>query len=130
MLRAEAARRLRKLFGKHMYFRVYDGISSPENRALALETERGYRRQMEEISRQMDELRKRLLADPEYRSLMAAYNELKAAHDKRSGGSTFYRFEAGTLHGVGGMNWFRVECHGDTWEELFEDYAAKNKKAG
>lgn len=130
MLRAEAIRRLKKLYGAKAWWSVKEEISSPENRATAGEACRALKSQEEELSRQMDVVRKRLLEDPEYRSLLAAWKVVKNERAKLSGRQLFYRFEAGYVSGVGGISFAHVEAHGDTWEELFAELEKKRGDNG
>lgn len=118
MTRDAAIRKLTKILGPKVYWRIADGISSPEKRrAYTLRclndqfvfamADRDARDRCEQI----------LKADSTYQALMAERRIAKKQredsryHDGESG----YKFEVGTRDGL----FVTTKAEGDTWEEIF-----------
>jgi hypothetical protein len=124
MERAVAIRKLGKLLGKRLGYRVDSGAPDAEERAAA-------RQQLpalqaaEKLAADAMEARRRaiLAADPEYQAMVA---EHKAARDRRhkvSGVTDRYRITVGTISDL----FFHVKAQGDSWEDVIAKLTADRR---
>jgi hypothetical protein len=126
MTRNQALLRLKKVLGPTAYATVGDSVSSPEKRDRYRTRRASSRTVLAGATAALDARRKAILdADTEYQQLLTLYRKAKAAaedvryHDGEGG----YKFEVGTRTGI-----FRHPlAAGDTWEEVFDKLATKQK---
>lgn len=117
MERTIAVKKLGKLLGKSMGYRIDSKAASRDEREaaraelkLALET----RSKLEEEKNQ----RRRVLleADAEYQKLDAAYKEARVHVDKLSSITRHHKITVGISNSM----FFHVKAEGDSWEEVID----------
>jgi len=121
MTRAEAVRRLMKLYGPKAYWRVSNRVSSPEQRTAALEQMRALRAQKETIDA---DIKARLAACDWYQALRTQQRDLSQRIEREQGLFGHYKFSIGK--NVGGL-FNEITASGDTWEECFAKVEQKAK---
>ena len=124
MTRVQAQRELAKRWGKRGYWRVGNGLSSPERRANAqagVDSTRAARAELEaEIKRRED-----AAGIPELRERVKALAQ--TIRETALGDANYYKFKVGFIDNVIGA--FNIIGYGDTWEEAFADADRKRKSA-
>lgn len=120
MTRAEAIRRLQKLYGNRVCYRVGKEVSSVERRAAARSAHRQLQEQRDVVTREINE---RLAACDWYQALLA---KRKAIDEQMRGADRGHYFKFIVGHSELGM--FMIQGEGDTWEEAI-DQAARKKGA-
>lgn len=123
MTRAEAVKKLMKLYGPKAYWRVSNGVSSPEQRAAALEQMRALRAQKDALDA---DLKARLAACDWYQELRAQQRDLSQRIDREQGNAMYHKFSIGK--NLGGL-FTEITASGDTWEECFAKVEQKAAKA-
>lgn len=122
MDRATAIKKLGKLLGKNMGYRVDPKAPTQDERDEVRAVIYDEIAKRDAIRKQRDERSKAILAaDTEYQRLAA---ESRAASDhvaKLSGALHHYKFTAGTCSGM----FFRVEAQGDSWEQVIAELSSK-----
>lgn len=115
MERAVALKKLGKLIGKSMGYRVDLKAPDQDDRDEAQTKLREEVPKREALSKQMGARRDAvLLADAEYQQLKADYAEARNRCDKLFSITHHYRFTVGTM----GQLFFSVKAQGDSWEEV------------
>lgn len=115
MERAVALKKLGKLLGKSMGYRVDPKAPDQDDRDEALAKLREERPVKKTLDQQMEARRAELLkGDAEYQRLKAEYTEVAKRCDELSYICNRYRFTAGTM----GQLFFSVKAQGDSWEEV------------
>lgn len=122
MTRAEAVKRLQRIYGAVAGYRVDTGAGTEYEREAARAEAKIVKAEREAVSKAMEERRRAILAaDVEYTELHAKYTELRAKHDRLTSIAVHWKFTAGfTAHGF-----FHIDAHGDTWEQVFSTLKEK-----
>jgi hypothetical protein len=122
MERSVAIKKLGKLLGKKLGYRVNDKAPSKEERDAAKAALRPAVDERDRIGKQKRERCEALLAgDAEYQSLRTRY---EAASDRAAGMLSVlhhYKITVGTLE----LGFFRVTAEGDSWEEVIQKVKEK-----
>jgi len=115
MERHIAIKKLTKLLGKNLGWRVDPNAPDQDERNEAREKLKVLRPQQEELR---EAVRKRcnalLAADEEYQRLKAELIAASKAADELSGKTRHYRFTAGVMNSA----FFVIKAQGDSWEEV------------
>lgn len=115
MERAVALKKLGKLLGKSMGYRVDLKAPDQDDRDEALTKLKEERPKKEALRKQMDARVAELLkADEEYQRLKAEHEVSKKRCDEQSYICNRYRFTVGIM----GQLFFSVKAQGDSWEEV------------
>lgn len=116
MERATALKRLAKILGKNMGYRVDTTAPTQDERTAAraelIASLPAYDKLKEEREARLQAI---LAADPEYQRLKA---ECQAEGDRRkklAGVTAHYRFTVGIVNSM----FFSVKAQGDSWEDIF-----------
>ena len=117
MERAAALKKLTKLLGKTMGYRVDPKAPTPEEREAARVALLDARAGRDTINKQREERYKAILAaDSEYQALRAAHSAAQKRVDAIAGTLRRWRFTVGRSNGI----FFEVKAEGDSWEEVIE----------
>lgn len=115
MERAVAIKKLGKLLGKSLGYRVDPKGATAEERADAQAAYKVASARTETLLKQKEARIKTLLdADPEFQQLKAAHEAAKKERDSLASQQHSYRFTVGTSNGM----FFHVKAQGDSWEEV------------
>ena len=115
MERAVAIKKLTKILGKSLGYRVDPKAPDQDDRDEAKAQLTVARPECEALKKQLEERRAAvLLADTEYQYLKKMHAEAKEHCDKLFSLTMHYRFMAGTSNGV----FFTIRAQGDSWEEV------------
>lgn len=126
MERAVALKKLGKILGKSLGYRVDLKAPDQDERDEAMATLREEGPKRDAISKQMEERRLALLqADPEYQRLKAAHAEVKKRCDDLLSISCRYRFTVGTTTTL----FFTVKAQGDSWEQVIAKLTTEKQAA-
>lgn len=122
MERSVAIKKLGKMLGKSLGYRVDPRAPTAEERAMAQEEARVLRAEFKAAEEAREARLKVILsADAEYQKLKAETKRLKEAKDAAWGKSYHYKFTIGTSNGM----FFSVKAQGDSWEEVIEMLSKK-----
>jgi hypothetical protein len=117
MERSLAVKKLGKLLGKNLGYRVDSNAPTQDEREAAKAALPAVTQERKEISERMQARKNELLeADSEYRELMAKYKTVRDNADRLVSISHTYKFTAGTSNGM----FFVVRAQGDTWEDVID----------
>ena len=115
MERAVAIKRLGKILGKSLGYRIDPKAPDQDDRDEAMTKLPDATAKRKTLSEQMEARRMEVLqADAEYQQLKAAHAEAKKCCDELFGITRHYRFTVGTSNGM----FFLVKAQGDTWEDV------------
>lgn len=117
MERVVALKRLRKLLGNEMGWRVDPKAPTADERSEAEARRPALNEAFTQAEKAMQERRAVLLQDPLYQELVTAYKLRQKERSENSGLLHHYRFTVGKT--VGGLL-FRVMAQGDSWEEVID----------
>jgi hypothetical protein len=120
MTRQEALKRLRKMLGPKLGYRVDPSAPSPDEREEARARVAALAEARTQAEAAMQARQRELLQDPEYQRLRAEWQEAKKVADRNAGKLYHFKFTAGVSNGM----FFHVRAQGDSWEDVF----AKLKK--
>jgi len=132
MTREQAIKKLRKIIGPNVYWRIGERLSRPEDREAASTKGKELRAAQVDIEERMKVRRETVLAaDADYQAIKAEYktNHDAREHLRKSGRVAYWRFEVGTTDAMGGLRISRPKAYGDTWEEIFATLEAPKKVA-
>lgn len=126
MERSVAIKKLSRLLGKKLGYRVDIKAPSKEGREAA-------RAELEATKAEFEKLKERrearyqaiLAADQEYQSLKAACTAERERRQELQSLSSHYRITVGTSESI----FFHVHAQGDSWEEVIDKLTAKEKQA-
>lgn len=117
MERKEAIRKLGKILGKSLGYRVDPDAPDREEREAALAAFKPAREKAEALLKQKEARIKALLdADAEYQRIKAEHEAAKKSRDRLASLTCHYKFTVGTSNGM----FFHVKAQGDSWEEILE----------
>jgi regulator of protease activity HflC (stomatin/prohibitin superfamily) len=126
MERAVAVKKLAKILGKTLGYRVDVNAPDAEQRAAAQAKLAEAISVRDQARQKRDERYKALLADQEYQDLVAAHKAAQKIADKLSfQAHHHYKFTVGTSNGM----FFHVRAQGDSWEEVIEKLTTKGGTA-
>lgn len=115
MERAVALKKLGKLLGKSLGYRVDPKAPDADEREEARTALKIMGAERDDLKSKMDARRQAILeGDAEYQSLRAAWTTAKDRADKLSWRTHHYRFTAGVMNSM----FFMVKAQGDSWEEV------------
>jgi hypothetical protein len=121
MERTVAVKRLAKLLGKDMGYRVYSDAPSAEERARLKAESPALLAAREEAKKAKEERCRAILdADQEYQRLCAVHTEAAKAMARASSQLHSYKITVGIASNVGAFSLFRVAAQGDSWEQVIE----------
>ena len=126
MERAVAIKKLGKLLGNKLGYRVNDKAPTQDERDAARAELTPAIEERNALQQRRDERRKAILAaDAEYQSLCADSRAASERVDKLSSITRHYKFTVGTCNGM----FFTVRAEGDTWEEIIAKLAPQKQAA-
>jgi hypothetical protein len=115
MERAVAIKKLTKLLGKSLGYRVNDKAPTHEERE---EAKQKLPALAEERKRAQEAVRLRrdviLDRDRELQGLIAIYQQVNKEWERTAGMTHYYKFTVGTSNGM----FFHIRAQGDSWEEV------------
>ena len=115
MERTVAFKKLGRLLGKNMGYRVDDKAPTKEEREAARTELQLRSSERKSLSEQLEARREEILKqDPEYQRLKEAYGIARDRAEKLRGISGRYKITVGVSNGM----FFTVEAEGDSWEEI------------
>ena len=119
MTREQALRRLKRVLGPKAYWRIAEGVSSPEKRERYHARRQAAHAQRKAAADALEARKVELLAaDAEYQARLAIYHTAKEVDNdvRYRDGESGYKFSVGIID----LGMFRVQrAEGDTWEEIF-----------
>lgn len=122
MERTVAIRKLTKLLGKNLYWRVRNNAPTREEREAAQAALPAARAERQALKEKREAKCLELLNDPEYRQLVAADNAAYERYEKLRSLSWSYKIAVGHNVGLG----FHIKAEGDSWEEVIDKLQQKN----
>jgi predicted membrane chloride channel (bestrophin family) len=127
MERAVAIKKLAKILGKTLGYRVDDTAPNAEQRAAAKAQLAEAQALRDKARQQRDERYKAILAaDQEYQDLVALHKGAqKVAEQLSYQAHHHYKFTVGTSNGM----FFHVRAQGDSWEEVIDELTKKGTTA-
>ena len=121
MERSVAIKKLGKLLGKRLGYRVDRDAPDAETRAAVQRQLPGLRAAEQQVEAAMDARRAALLAaDPEYQALAAAFQLARDGRQAAVAATSRYRITVG----VSGV-FFHVKAQGDSWEDVIAQLAKR-----
>jgi hypothetical protein len=124
MERATAVKKLGKILGKSLGYRVDPKAPNQEDRDDAKAKLRETVPKREALAKAVDARRAEvLLADAEYQRLKAEHAEVKKSCDELLSITCHYRFTVGTSNSM----FFHVKAQGDSWEEIIDKLTMKQE---
>lgn len=125
MERAVAIKRLGKLLGKKLGYRVDDKAPKQDDRDAARAALMPAIEERNALQAKRDERRRAILeADAEYKSLCAESRAASERVDKLSSITRHYKFTVGTSEGL----FFLIKAEGDSWEQIIDKLEAEQQK--
>lgn len=119
MDRAVAIKKLTKILGKSLGYRVDPKAPTQEEREVAREALKPAIAERENLKAQRDARRAAILAaDAEYQNLCAAAKAASEKVDKLGSITRHYKMTVGTMSDIAGLGVFSVKAEGDSWEEV------------
>lgn len=122
MERAVAIKKLTKLLGKNLYWRIRANAPTREEREAAQAALPAARAERQALKEKREARRLALLDDPEYKQLVAADDAAYERCEKLRSLSWSYKIAVGHNVGLG----FHVKAEGDSWEEVIDKLQQKN----
>jgi nucleotidyltransferase/DNA polymerase involved in DNA repair len=121
MERSIAIKKLEKLLGKKLAWRINPKAPDAEERQAAREALSTAIAERKALQEQRDARERELLADPEYQRLKAAAKAAAENVESISGITRRHKITVGTNEGI----FFLVKAEGDSWEQIIEKLTAK-----
>lgn len=122
MERTVALKRLEKLLGKKLGYRIDPKAPTSEERQAARTALHEAIAERNKIKEQRDARYKAILAaDGEYQALFAAAKAASERADKLSSATRHFKITVGTSEGM----FFVVKAEGDSWEDVIDKLSAK-----
>lgn len=117
MERAVAIKKLGKLLGKSLGYRVDPTAPTREQREAAQQSLHLLTEEKKKCEEAMRARREAVLAaDEQLQSLTAAYKAAREAWDRAASMTRHHKFTVGTSNGM----FFHVKAEGDSWEEVID----------
>jgi len=120
MERTVAIKKLAKLLGKSMGYRVDPTAPTADERAEAKEQLAALTESASKAEQVLNERRRILLNDPEYLRLKTAWVEARKKRADTAAKLHNFKFTAGQSDAIGGFGCFHVMGQGDSWEQVIE----------
>ena len=122
MERIVAIKKLGKILGKSLGYRVDPKAPDQDGRDEAKAKLREAFPKLEALSKERDDRKSMILRDDaEYQRLKAAHADAKKCYDELYGITCHYRFTVGTSNEM----FFMVKAQGDSWEQVIAKLTAK-----
>ncbi len=122
MERSVAIKKLGRILGKSLGYRVDPKAPTQEERDVAMAKLREVRPMREALSKQVDARRAEvLLADAEYQRLKTEHAEATKNCNELLSITCHYRFTVGVSNSM----FFHVKAQGDSWEQVIEKLCEK-----
>jgi hypothetical protein len=122
MERAVAIKKLGRILGKSLGYRVDPKAPDQDDRNEARAKLPDATAKREALSKQMEARRMAILqADAEYQQLKAEHADAKKCCDELFAITRHYRFTVGTTNSI----FFHVKAEGDSWEEVIAKLTEK-----
>jgi len=122
MRREDAIKKLGKLLGKSLGYRVDPKAPDADEREEALIKLRAATATRNDLKTKMEARRSVILeADAEYRSLLDDWKAASEAANRLMSLTNHYRFTVGTSNGM----FFVIKAQGDSWEEVIAKLKAE-----
>jgi hypothetical protein len=122
MERSVAVKKLSKLLGKSLGYRVDPKAPDQDDRDEARAKLPAATAKREDLSKRMEARRVAILqADTEYQQLKAEHAEAKKCCDELFGITCHYRFTVGVSNSM----FFHIKAQGDSWEEIIAKLTEK-----
>jgi hypothetical protein len=122
MQRADAIKKLGKLLGKNLGYRIADKAPTREERATAKAALTIAIAERNKLKEQKDaRYRAILAADAEYQSLFANYKAASEHVDVLASVTRHYKIAVGISNSM----FFHIKAEGDSWEEIIEQLTKK-----
>jgi|ERR1700685_326663 len=123
MQRADAIKKLGKMLGKNLGYRVDDKAATREERQAARAELTPAIAERKKLEEQKDERRRAILAaDTEYQNLCAAYEAARKNTDRLGSIMSHFKITVGTTTSM----FFHVRAEGDSWEEVIDQLTKKD----
>lgn len=123
MERAAAVKKLGKILGKSLGFRVDPSAPTSDERELARAEAKALSARLSAAAKAEIERRDAILAgDAEYQRLKAETSLLRNAKDKAWSKSHHYKFTVGKYNGM----FFHIKAQGDSWEDVIDQLSKKD----
>lgn len=124
MERVIAIKKLRRLLGKSLGYRIDDKAPTREERTAARDALKSAIAERNTFKEKRDERYRAILAaDAEYQQLHAEHRAASEHVDRLSSVARHYKITVGTSNSM----FFHVKAEGDSWEEVIEKIAPKEK---
>ena len=124
MERSVAIKKLGKLLGKRLGYRVDRDAPDAETRAAVRQQLPGLRAAEQQAEAAMDARRAAILAaDPEYQALAEAFKLARAGRQAAAAATSRYRITVG----ISGAVFFHVKAQGDSWEDVIAKLTADRR---
>ena len=124
MERSVAIRKLGKLLGNRLGYRVDRDAPDAETRAAVRQQLPGLRAAEQQAEAAMDARRAAILAaDPEYQALAEAFKLARAGRQAAAAATSRYRITVG----ISGAVFFHVKAQGDSWEDVIAKLTADRR---
>ncbi len=122
MERSAAIKKLGKILGKSLGYRVDPKAPDQEGRDEAMAKLRDARPLREALNSQMEARRRAILqADPEYQQLKASHAAAQRICEELAAITGHYRITVGTTSSM----FFHVKAQGDSWEQVINKLTEK-----
>ena len=122
MERSVAIKKLGKLLGKSLGYRINDKAPTQEQREAARAELRPAIDERNSLKEKKDARYRALLAaDAEYQSLRAAYRAASERVNRLGSSTRHYKITVGISNSI----FFEVKAEGDSWEEIIEKIEKK-----
>ena len=126
MERAVAIKKLGKLLGKKLGYRINDKAPTEDERNDARAELILARSDRDKLKEKRDARYKAILAaDAEYQNLHAAHRAAHERVDRLSSITRYYKFTVGTSEGM----FFLVKAEGDSWEQIIDKLTTEKQSA-
>lgn len=122
MERSVAIKKLGKLLGKRLGYRINDKAPSREERAEAKTKLTSAVMERDKLEERRDARERAILAaDPEYQSLLAEHKTASEVVKRLFDVTRHYKITVGTSEGM----FFLIKAEGDSWEEIIDELQKK-----
>lgn len=126
MERSVAIKKLSKILGKSLGYRVDDKAPKHDEREAAREASKIAAAERNQLAERLEARRIAILAvDTEYQEIKAAHAVAKERADKLFSTSVHYKFTVGVTNSM----FFAVKAQGDSWEEIIEKLSPAKQEA-
>ena len=122
MERIVAIKKLGKLLGKSLGYRIDPGAPTHEEREEARQRLPALTEVRQQAEKAMNDRRRDILAaDQRYQELVATWTDAKKSVDKAVSITHHFKFTVGTS----GAMFFHIKAQGDSWEDVIQQLSTK-----